>query len=236
MVAPGPVGRGWLVHGPGTDAALARGDQAGQDLGFGRGQGGGEAAGAGGHGALGGVQRGGEGDPVGVQPGAGGGADDDDPDGLVDGQVGPQFLAGQVRALAAQDPAGAAQIGLAFAVSGLDRPPPGVAGGQLPGRVGTAVGQRGDQPVPLGPDSAVPAGDGQGVADDPDGDAGQRPGIGAERAAAAAAAAVADGAAVDEELDALAIAAATVTTPGTTNKPARNRGSICPCPSETARG
>ena len=88
MVVLGRPGRGWLVHGAGADAALARGDQAGQDLGFGRVQGGGLIA-AGVQGPLDGVQRGGEGDLVGVDPGAGGGADDDGPDGLVYGQVGP---------------------------------------------------------------------------------------------------------------------------------------------------
>jgi site-specific DNA recombinase len=68
----------------------------------------------------------------------------------------------------------------------LDRPPPGVARGQLGGRAGPPVGQRGDQPVPLGAGGAVLAGDGQPELDDPDGDAGQRPGLRRQRAAAAA--------------------------------------------------
>jgi hypothetical protein len=88
VAAPGRVGGYRLGHGAGADAALPLGDQAGQDLGFGRCQGGGQA-GAGVQGPLGGVQRGGEGDPAGVDPGAGGGADDDGADGLVGGQVGP---------------------------------------------------------------------------------------------------------------------------------------------------
>ena len=73
----------------------------------------------------------------------------------------------------------------------LDRPPPGVAGGQVRGGVGAPVGQRGEVPVPFGADRAVLGGDGQHVLDDPDGDAGQRPGFRAELAAAAAAVAVA---------------------------------------------
>jgi len=70
----------------------------------------------------GGVQRGGEGDPAGVQPGAGRGAGDQGAQGLVDGQVGPQFLAGQVRGAAAQQVAGAAQAGLDLGVPGLNQP------------------------------------------------------------------------------------------------------------------
>src|SRR5207247_4456603 len=101
---------------------------------------------------------------------------------------------GQVRGAAAQDPAGAAQVGLAFAVPGLDRPPPGVAGGQVGGRVAAVIEQGGDEPVPLGADRAVLAGDGQPELDDPDGDAGQRPGLRAAPAAAAAAVAVGAGA------------------------------------------
>ena len=72
----------------------------------------------------------------------------------------------------------------------LDRPPPGVAGGQLGGRAGAPVREGGDQPVPFGAGPAVLGGDGQGVLDDPHGDAGQRPGLGRQRAAAAAALAV----------------------------------------------
>ena len=117
---PGGERRGWLGDRPDADAAAAFGDELGEDVGFGLGQGRVRAGARGFQGAADGVQRGGEGDPVGVQAGAGRGADDDGPDGLVDGQVGPEFLAGQAGSAAAQDPAGAAQVGLAFAVPGLD--------------------------------------------------------------------------------------------------------------------
>ena len=77
----------------------------------------------------------------------------------------------------------------------LDRPPPGVPGGQgFRGR-GPVVEQGGDQQVPLGAGAAAGGGDGQPELDDPDRDAGHRGGIGRQRAAAAAAVAVADGAA-----------------------------------------
>jgi hypothetical protein len=68
---------------------VAFGDQGGEDLGFEARQGGGQVVAGGGQGAADGVQGGGEGDPVRVDARAGGGAGDDDADGLVDGQVGP---------------------------------------------------------------------------------------------------------------------------------------------------
>ena len=82
----------------------------------GRRQGGGLVTAA--DGPPGGAQRGGEGDPVGVEPGAGGGAHADGRLAIVYGQVSPQFRAVQVRAAAAQDPAGAAQVGFALAGPG----------------------------------------------------------------------------------------------------------------------
>jgi hypothetical protein len=82
-----------------------------------------QAGGGGAQGALGGVAGGGEGDPGGVEAVAAGGAGDQGAQGLVDGQVGPEFLAGQVRGAAAEQPARAAQGGLELGVPGLNRPP-----------------------------------------------------------------------------------------------------------------
>jgi site-specific DNA recombinase len=73
----------------------------------------------------------------------------------------------------------------------LDRPPAGVAGGQVGGGVGEVGGQGGDQPVPFGAGAAVVGGDGDGELDDPDRDAGHGRGVGRQLAAAAAAVAVA---------------------------------------------
>ena len=81
-----------------------------------------QAGGAGAQGALGGVAGGGEGDPGGVDAVAGGGAGDQGAQGLVDGQVGPEFLAGQGGGAAAEQPVRAAQDGLELAEPGLNRP------------------------------------------------------------------------------------------------------------------
>jgi len=75
----------------------------------------------------------------------------------------------------------------------LGRPAAGVAGGQLAGRAGAVVEQGGDQPVPFGAGGAVIGGDGEPELDDPDGDAGQRPGLRWQLAAAAPPGAVAAG-------------------------------------------
>jgi hypothetical protein len=101
---------------------VALGEQVGEDVGLGFGQGRIRAGPGGGQGAADGVQGGGEGDPVRVDPGACRCQADDGADGLVDDQVSPQFLAGQVRGAAAQDPAGAAQVSLEFPESGLNWP------------------------------------------------------------------------------------------------------------------
>jgi hypothetical protein len=81
-----------------------------------------QAGGAGTKGALGGVAGGGGGDPGGVGAVAAGGAGDQGAQGLVDGQVGPEFLAGQGGGAAAEQAVRAAQDGLELAEPGLDRP------------------------------------------------------------------------------------------------------------------
>jgi len=83
---PGLPGRD---GGPDADAAVAAGDELGEDAGPGFGEGGVRAGPGGRQGAADGVQGGGEGDPVRVQAGGGGGQADDGADGLVDGEVGP---------------------------------------------------------------------------------------------------------------------------------------------------
>jgi hypothetical protein len=103
----------------------AFGDEDGEHLGLGGVAGGGQlavAAAAAGS-AADGFQRGGEGDPGGIEAVAGGGEDDQGADGLVDGQQGPDFLAGQVGGLAAQGAAGAEEAGLDLEVAGFNRPP-----------------------------------------------------------------------------------------------------------------
>jgi site-specific DNA recombinase len=75
----------------------------------------------------------------------------------------------------------------------LDGPPAGVPGGQRRGRAGAVIQQRGDQPVSLGPGALVIGGHGEPELDDPDGDPGQGPRLGRQRAAAAAARGVAAG-------------------------------------------
>jgi hypothetical protein len=151
---------------------VALGDEFGQDVGLDVGQCAGGAGAGEDQGAADGVQGGGEGDPVWVQAGAGGGQADDGADGLVEDEVGPEFLAGQVRGAAAQDAARTAEAGLEFAEPGLDGPSPGVPGGQVACGCGAPAGQRGDQPVPLGAGGAIFGGDGQPEFDDPDGDRG----------------------------------------------------------------
>jgi hypothetical protein len=93
-IAAGREWRGWLGDGADADPAFAAGYQHGQYGGFGFGQGLVRAGPREGQGAADGMQGGGEGDPVRVDAGAGGGQGDDGADGLVDDQVGPQFLAG----------------------------------------------------------------------------------------------------------------------------------------------
>jgi hypothetical protein len=81
-----------------------------------------QAGGGGAQGALGGVAGGGEGDPGGVEAVAAGGAGDQGAQGLVDGQVGPEFLAGPGGGAAAEQAGRAAQDGLELAEPGLIRP------------------------------------------------------------------------------------------------------------------
>jgi hypothetical protein len=81
-----------------------------------------QAGGGGAQGALGGVAGGGEGDPGGVEAVAAGGAGDQGAQGLVDGQVGPEFLAGQGGGAAAEQAVRAAQDGLELGEPGLIRP------------------------------------------------------------------------------------------------------------------
>jgi hypothetical protein len=88
-VVPGRERLGRLGDRADADAAVAFGDEPGEDVGLGFGQGRGRAGAGGGQGAADGVQGGGEGDPVGVQAGGGGGGADDGADGVVGDQVGP---------------------------------------------------------------------------------------------------------------------------------------------------
>jgi Winged helix-turn helix len=84
-------------------------------------------------------------DPVGVDVGGLGGAGDEDGQGVVHGQPGPDLLANQVQQPRAQDPAGAAQMDLELIVRGFLFPTIMVGGGQLIGAGGGGVDDRGQQ-------------------------------------------------------------------------------------------